>query len=189
MYISSLTDKILFFKIKVYVFFLFCVYYFCQKKFCICILKILTNYFLLFILIDCDPTLKPSTSAELEYLVNRLEKLLDRLERTILNRELSDTLIINQNQRDNNNKVDLELKQEREEEELKRKKLEKDFTETLEKRITELEIDLNKMEGQTQIVMGYEDIMLNNVQPFLALCKQIGGDVATQAELIKKAFE
>ena len=38
-------------------------------------------------------------------------------------------------------------------------------------------------------VNGYEDIMLNNVQEFLALSAKIGGDVATQAEFVKKAFD
>lgn len=38
-------------------------------------------------------------------------------------------------------------------------------------------------------VNGFEDIMLNNVQEFLALSAKIGGDVATQAALVKKAFD
>lgn len=38
-------------------------------------------------------------------------------------------------------------------------------------------------------VNGYEDILLNNVQEFLALSAKIGGDVATQADFVKKAFD
>lgn len=34
-------------------------------------------------LVDCDPTLKPSASAELESLINRLEKIVERLERAV----------------------------------------------------------------------------------------------------------
>lgn len=38
-------------------------------------------------------------------------------------------------------------------------------------------------------VNGFEDILLNNVQEFLALSAKIGGDVATQADFVKKAFD
>lgn len=36
---------------------------------------------------------------------------------------------------------------------------------------------------------AYEDILLNNVQEFLALSQKIGGDVATQSAFVKKAFD
>lgn len=38
-------------------------------------------------------------------------------------------------------------------------------------------------------VNGYEDILLNNLQEFLTLSQQIGGDVATQAAFVQKAFD
>lgn len=38
-------------------------------------------------------------------------------------------------------------------------------------------------------VNGYEDIILNNVQPFLALSAKIGGDVATLGNMVKTAFD
>lgn len=43
--------------------------------------------------------------------------------------------------------------------------------------------------SENMSVNGFEDIMLNNVQEFLALSAKIGGDVATQAALVKKAFD
>ncbi|XP_055711622.1 adenylyl cyclase-associated protein 1 isoform X2 [Phlebotomus papatasi] len=42
---------------------------------------------------DCDPNVKPSTAAELEALIVRLEKIVDRLERSVSARELA---IVNQ---------------------------------------------------------------------------------------------
>lgn len=43
--------------------------------------------------------------------------------------------------------------------------------------------------GFTMSVNGYEDILLNNVSEFLQLSTKIGGDVATQAALVKRAFD
>lgn len=43
--------------------------------------------------------------------------------------------------------------------------------------------------GNIMSLNGYEDIILGYLNPFLELSKKIGGDVATQAELVKKAFK
>lgn len=43
--------------------------------------------------------------------------------------------------------------------------------------------------GNIMSLNGYEDIILGYLNPFLELSKKIGSDVATQAELVKKAFE
>lgn len=134
--------------------------------------------------------------------MNRLERLLDRLERTVLARELnfaSEALSFKPD--DNLEKactksVDLAVPT---------------FAEKLEQRISELEADLDKRDGaefdiiptvvaqifkapaannnnNTMSVNGYEDIILGYLNPFLDLSKKIGGDVAVQAELVQKAF-
>lgn len=54
--------------------------------------------------------------------------------------------------------------------------------------LSELEEQQNAQPANMS-VNGYEDIMLNNVQPFLALSAKIGGDVATQAAMVKTAFD
>lgn len=224
-------------------------------------MQFIINQFSLFFLfhIDCDPNLKPSTTAELDHLVNRLEKLLDRLERTVLARELNfasealdlrqevisniktstsppskvvatnncDTINsnINVSSNHNNNNSNQVIQ-----EEITNK--DKDttitFSQKLEQRISELESNLERrLSGDSaieesdiklyedfvdsiiptvvsQIVVvekadnscedkmslnGFEDIILGYLNPFLELSKKIGGDVATQADLVKTAFE
>lgn len=43
--------------------------------------------------------------------------------------------------------------------------------------------------GNIMSLNGYEDIISGYLNPFLELSKKIGGDVATQAELVRNAFK
>lgn len=183
---------------------------------CICSCSYSIFSSVVFLLIDCDPSSNSNravTSAELEQLTNRLERLLDRLERTVLARELKFAgEALNFDQKEADRELCLEAR-----DKLEKDTLQKVFTAKLEQRITELENNLNKSEEElveiptvvSQIVLdkvtfndvnttttannmsvnGYEDIIAGYLNPFLALSTKIGGDVATIADLVKKAFK
>lgn len=68
----------------------------------------------------------------------------------------------------------------------------------LEKRLERIEqeqqrsreiVDSNQQEPKAMSVNAYEDIILGPLAQFLELSTKIGDDVATQADLVKKAFD
>lgn len=48
-----------------------------------------TNWMLWFLFLDCDPDLRPTITSDLEHLLNRLENLVERLERSLTAKELA----------------------------------------------------------------------------------------------------
>lgn len=150
----------------------------------------------------------------LERLLDRLERTVLARELNFANETLNYNQHKDQKQQDiatvddiSNNKINLVK------EEIKVLKENKNFSNNLEQRIIELEKNLNSTEEEFEnnlptvleplnltntnnnkiennmSVNGYEDIILGYLNPFLELSKKIGGDVATQSELVKKAFD
>lgn len=147
----------------------------------------------------------------MEHLVVRLEKIVDRLERTVSARELE---FVNQALTSAISTVSTLEKRDFESPPLPSPPAEfyQDLTVKLEQKVNTLEtninsfIDIQPEEDFQQIptvvtqiyldnnssnmsVNAYQDIISDNLAQFLTLSTKIGGDVAQQASFVKKAFE
>lgn len=138
-------------------------------------------------------------------MINRLERLVDRLERSVSARELEKTnQLFNNSLNITNLNTDL----------FDLPTILPDFESSLEQRINNIEFINNKLEEDlkniptvvshlifnknldklenlenTMSVQAFEDIASGPLSQFLSLSSKIGGDVATQAEFVRKAFE
>ncbi|EAA43629.4 AGAP010175-PA [Anopheles gambiae str. PEST] len=118
---------------------------------------------------DCDPDLKPSSARELECLIDRLERIVDRLERT----HNTTTVIQSKPSALLNHTNPLTIQEQG-------------------TAVLSLSSSQHGTLGGTTSKMSinaYEDIMLGSFANFIALSNKIGGDVATQAQFVKEAFD
>lgn len=145
----------------------------------------------------------------MEHLVVRLEKIVDRLERTVSARELE---FVNQALTSAISTVSTLEKRDFESPPLPSPPAEfyQDLTEKLERKVNTLETNINSFidiqpeeyflptvvtqiylenNSSNMSVNAYEDIINDNLTQFLNLSVKIGGDVAQQASFVKKAFE
>lgn len=148
----------------------------------------------------------------MEHLVVRLEKIVDRLERTVSARELE---FVNQALTSVISTVSTLEKRDFESPPLPSPPAEfyQDLTEKLEKKVNTLETSINSFidiqpdeyfqqiptvvtqiylqdnNSSNMSVNAYQDIISDNLTQFLNLSAKIGGDVAQQASFVKKAFE
>lgn len=172
------------------------------------------SHFTFYILPDCDPNLRPSTTAELGHLVDRLEKIIERLERTVSARELATVngalnAVIQKTDSEELDSLPLPLPPSTPNFDLLIGDIAADsvndnFPLLNGKKIT---IDLENLptvidhtdEYLTQdepdyspptsmSVLGYQDIVSGPLFEYLNLSKKIGGDVAKHAESVERAF-
>ncbi|KAJ6648532.1 Adenylyl cyclase-associated protein 1, partial [Pseudolycoriella hygida] len=161
---------------------------------------------------DCDPNLKPSTTAELGHLIDRLEKIIERLERTVSARELASVngtlnAVIQKTDSEELDSLPLPLPPSTPNFDLligetvienypllngKKASIDLENLPTVIQQIcsdeylTQDEPDYSPPTSMS--VLGYQDIVSGPLFEYINLSKKIGGDVAVHAEAVEKAF-